>query len=121
MNNKKRSKAAMFPFPIIVVIIYFIIGYMWDLWNPGWLLFLTIPLYYSAITIMQSAKNDERKRIWKLIPYPIFCVIVYLVLGMFYELWHPAWLIFLTIPLWTFFVSTKGYEEENTDNTSESE
>lgn len=119
MNNKKKSKAAMFPFSVVIVIIYLIIGYMWDLWSPGWLLFLTIPLYYYTISIVQSAKSGDKKRIWKLIPYPIFCVIIYFVLGMFYGLWHPTWLIFLTIPIWTFFVSINSAPDEENEQPTE--
>ena len=32
--------------------------------------------------------------------YPILITGVYLVLGFFFNLWHPAWLLFLTIPLY---------------------
>ena len=28
---------------------YLISGFMFDLWHPGWLTFLTIPLYYWLI------------------------------------------------------------------------
>lgn len=34
-------------YPVIVVIIYLIIGFMFRLWHPGWILFLTIPVFYA--------------------------------------------------------------------------
>ena len=33
-------------------------------------------------------------------PYPILCVVVYLALGFVFGWWHPAWIIFLTIPFY---------------------
>ncbi len=35
-----------FPYPIVVTIIYLIIGFYNGLWHPGWILYLTIPVYY---------------------------------------------------------------------------
>lgn len=37
-----------FPYPIFVTVIYLFIGFAFNLWHPGWLLFITIPLYYSV-------------------------------------------------------------------------
>lgn len=33
-------------YAIIVVIVYLVLGFLIDYWHPGWLLFLSIPLYY---------------------------------------------------------------------------
>ena len=30
---------------------------------------------------------------------PILVTLIYLVLGFFFNLWHPGWLVFLAIPL----------------------
>lgn len=46
---------------------------------------------------------EERKRRKKALmrfPYPVFVTLCYLWLGIMFHLWHPAWLIFLTIPLY---------------------
>lgn len=47
--EKKSSYKLMkrMPIPIIAVIIYFILGYVWGLWHPGWLVFLLIPIWYT--------------------------------------------------------------------------
>lgn len=48
-----------------------------------------------------SAQDDRRTRgPWSTFPYPILCVVAYLVLGFFFGAWHPGWIIFLTIPLY---------------------
>ena len=30
---------------------------------------------------------------------PIMVTLIYLILGFFFHLWHPGWLVFLAIPL----------------------
>lgn len=52
--------------------------------------------------------REERKRRKKALlrfPYPVFITLCYLWLGIAFHLWHPAWLIFLTIPLYYGMVS----------------
>lgn len=47
--------------------------------------------------------REERKRRKKALlrfPYPVFVTLCYLWLGFAFHLWHPAWLIFLTVPLY---------------------
>ena len=41
-----KGKWSSFPYPIIVTIIYLIIGFTFGWWHPGWILFITIPIYY---------------------------------------------------------------------------
>lgn len=33
-------------YPILVTIVYLILGFTVDYWHPGWILYLTIPLFY---------------------------------------------------------------------------
>jgi transcriptional regulator with XRE-family HTH domain len=45
--------------------------------------------------------HRHHKKNWmQRFPYPILCIIAFLCLGLFANLWHPGWVIFLTIPLW---------------------
>ncbi|MEG0417441.1 helix-turn-helix domain-containing protein [Gordonibacter sp.] len=41
-----------------------------------------------------SKKNGP----WMTFPYPVLCVVVFLLSGFFFGVWHPAWVVFLTIP-----------------------
>ena len=59
-----------------------------------------------------ETNNTEGGVNWKAFPYPIIVTIIYLVLGFIYGLWHPGWLIFMTVPLWAALVG-KDKEEEN--------
>ena len=38
------------PYPVITVLVFLILGFGWGLWHPGWVVFLTIPVYYAAVT-----------------------------------------------------------------------
>ncbi len=31
-------------YPLVVVIAYLVMGFVWNLWHPGWIIFLTIPV-----------------------------------------------------------------------------
>ena len=55
--------------------------------------------------------TTERKRISKLMkefPYPIFLTMLYLVLGFALGLWHPGWMIYLTIPMYYMLADAIG-------------
>lgn len=38
-----------FPFPVLVTIVFLLLGFCGNWWHPGWLVFLTIPLYYGIV------------------------------------------------------------------------
>ena len=109
--SKKKSKAALFPFPILALLAFLCMGFIWDLWHPGWLVFLTVPIYYYIVNLIEA----RRVTFWKLLPYPMFCTIIYLCLGIIWDLWHPGWLIFLTIPIWSFFANDNSSDADDAD------
>lgn len=92
----------MFPYPIIVVFAYILIGFFFNIWHPTWLLFLTIPVYYQLVTVNRAVGFRKKANIF---PYPILCVIFYLTIGFDYNLWHPMWMIFFTIPVYYMIVN----------------
>ena len=63
---------------------------------------------------VESTSASENKINWKAFPYPVLVTIIYLVLGFIYGLWHPGWLVFLTIPLWAALVGKNKEEEKRT-------
>ncbi|MCL2815349.1 MAG: hypothetical protein FWD23_12180, partial [Oscillospiraceae bacterium] len=71
-------------------------------WHPTWLLFLTIPVYYEMIA-MTKAKGFRSKA--NIFPYPVLCAIFFLCIGFDYDIWHPAWMVFLTIPVYYMVVN----------------
>ena len=92
-----------FPTPVIVVIIYLLSGFFFDFWHPGWLLFLTIPLYYQFLSVFST--NNLKKRLHRL-PVPVLCVFLFLFIGVTAGVWHPTWMLFLLIPIYYMLVST---------------
>jgi len=50
--------------------------------------------------------EDIKKFLRHITPaYPFIVVLIYLILGFMFGIWHPAWIIFLTIPI--FFILNK--------------
>lgn len=39
------------------VIIYLIIGFVFGWWHPGWVIFLTIPIYYWIVRVVEDDPN----------------------------------------------------------------
>lgn len=54
---------------------------------------------------VEREERRRRKKILLRFPYPVFTALCYLWLGFAFHLWHPAWLIFFTIPLYYGVVS----------------
>ena len=50
-NGRQRTKRLLeqFPYPILVTALYLLLGFVGDWWHPGWLVFLTIPIYYEIV------------------------------------------------------------------------
>ena len=58
-----------------------------------------IPNYVKEMHEM-SNKPIKGLIIWNRIPYPLFALAIFLLLGFLQDAWHPAWAIFLTIPVY---------------------
>lgn len=88
------------------VITYLIIGAVYNLWHPYWIIPAMCGISCGIVGIIFDFFNRE-KRLQKLEkgqnPYMdgicgiimIVCVIVYLILGLTLNLWHPSWIIFV--------------------------
>ena len=87
VRDKRRNA---FPYPVAVAFAYLVLGFVFNLWHPGWIIFLTIPLYY-----LPAAQRTPMR----LLCNPVMVTIIYLLLGCFCNLWHPGWLVFLLIPI----------------------
>jgi len=94
MNAKSLMRL---PIPLFVVAAYLAMGFLWGWWHPGWLLFLTIPVYYQLAAM--AAVTDIRKKLNRF-PIAVLCVLAYLILGFAFDTWHPSWMIFLVIPIY---------------------
>lgn len=106
VNSSKRRKTAkmlfVFPFPLLVVFAYIFAGAVLHLWDTAWIMFLLIPCYYM---IAASLMVKTKKAFLLIQPVPIVIVILFLMLGFGLNLWHPAWILFLIIPAYYWFVA----------------
>ena len=62
-------------------------GFTWS-----WIFFVFIPVIPSFIHAIASKKFTK-------FCYPAFATSIFLYIGMICHLWHPGWIIFLTVPL----------------------
>ena len=96
-TDEKKSGVTGFlyslPYPIIATIAFFLLGSLADAWHIAWILFVTIPVYYSLISCISARRFAP-------FAYPVLATCIYLFIGMQFSLWHPGWVIFLTIPVY---------------------
>jgi transcriptional regulator with XRE-family HTH domain len=57
---RRKSKLRSFPFPIIVVAVYFIITFIGPGLQFSWLIFLTIPIYYWIVKLVEDDLNRQK-------------------------------------------------------------
>lgn len=91
-GKSKHDPAMHFPYPVLAFLAFILLGMAFNGWWWSWLAFLTIPLYYTAISAV-------RKQNLCIFCYPVLTAIIFFALGFTRGLWHPGWVIFTTIPL----------------------
>lgn len=99
-NPRSRFWKAV-PYPIICAALYLLFG-CYNIcggWGKSWIIFITIPLYYSLVDVI------FKKRLTAF-AFPVFAAVAYLYLGLYHGNWHPSWVIFITIPI---YYSIAGY------------
>ncbi|NLO38206.1 MAG: helix-turn-helix transcriptional regulator [Ruminiclostridium sp.] len=73
--------------------------------NPGWEGNGANPGF------QRSWGTEERKKVSKMMhafPYPVFLTMIYLFIGFVLGLWHPGWLIYLTVPMYYMLADAIG-------------
>lgn len=93
MKNKNTNPLLHALLPVAAVIIYVLLGYAFKGkgWAAGWIVFLYIPIVESAFTAFKT-KNPSA------FAYPVLVTALFLTVGMVFHLWHPTWVLFVTIP-----------------------
>ena len=63
-KKKKRKKGGRFEgsFPVLCALIYLLLGFLGDLWHPGWLIFLTVPIYYTFVGCIHGARLQNSRK-----------------------------------------------------------
>ncbi len=55
--KKRKNPLLTFPYPVLCVVIFMILGFGFGWWHPGWVIFLTIPFYYWIANIITDDEN----------------------------------------------------------------
>ncbi|MCF7924502.1 MAG: DUF1700 domain-containing protein [Candidatus Izimaplasma sp.] len=78
--------------PFVALILFFVLGYGFGYWHPGWLVFLLIPL----TAILSERKVNTKSSIIELTPF--IALLIFLIIGFSLDVWHPTWTVFFIIP-----------------------
>ncbi|MGN1161301.1 MAG: helix-turn-helix domain-containing protein [Candidatus Fimenecus sp.] len=93
---------------VIFVIGGFIFGNFW--WAHLWLLFFIIPIFATVATACRAGATKRLLYMLMTIPVGISAVVIFLMAGLFFDLWASAWIVFLAIPVYAYtaFLLTKA-------------
>lgn len=89
---------------LLIIIAYFIVSSIWNLWHPFWIVFLLIP-------VATTLTNAIYKKNANVFAFPVLITAIYLVMGFLWKLWHPGWVVFLLIPIYYIIFQNKDDEE----------
>lgn len=91
---------------ILVVAAYLLLGFLLKLWDKAWVLF------FLVIIVPGIFETIEKKSIKKF-PFVSLVVAIYLTICIFVApIWHPLWVIFLTIPIFEVLIRIKKDKKE---------
>lgn len=102
-NRVKQNKLVALS-PFVAIIIFFVLGFGFGYWHPGWLVFLLIP-----ITAILSERKYKTKAIISETT-PFVALLIFLLIGLITKTWHPTWTIFFIIPAGTVLVDKSEYK-----------
>jgi len=104
-GSMKYKKSASKPYekfiavsPFLALIVFFVFGFMYDVWHPTWLVFFIIPL--SAIVF------SVKEGFWTILTSisPFVATSFFILYGYITDVYHPTWMVFLVILFCAFMV-----------------
>ncbi len=103
VKKPKNGEKLIAIMPFVSLIVFFVLGYYFSLWHPGWMVFLSIPV---VAIIVEMGQKKDRNILTALSPF--ISVLTYLLIGFIAGIWHPTWLVFLLTPIVA--IVTSGYQ-----------
>lgn len=94
-KEKKVNRIVTSVFSLVAVITYLILGFCLKGgrgWSGFWVLFILIPVVSSFVEFAFYKRVAA-------INFPCIIVVVYASIGMFFSVWHPTWVMFVSIPI----------------------
>lgn len=103
-EKKKHSKSPwrLFPYPILATLVFLMWGFLGDGWGASWVMFLTVPLYYTLTEAIE-------KRNPVLFCFPLLSVIGFYFWGYYGNAWHISWILLLCIPV--YYIIAEGWRQ----------
>ena len=87
-----------FPYPVLCLIVFLVIGFAFNAWRVCWSVFITIPVYYSTLRSLKYKKTV-------MVVYPLVATVAYLIVGFCVPKgWEYGWLLLFSIPLFSSIV-----------------
>jgi hypothetical protein len=116
-KNKDFSGAIIGFIAILAAAAFFVLGFVFDTWHPGWLVFLAIPI--AAIILDILRKKDLGGSVAGLTA--LLATVAFILLGTLFDAWRIAWLVFLLVPISAIIVNiVKVAARERENNAGES-
>jgi len=102
-----RKTWLKFPFPLVAIIAYILIGVFLGAWAVGLFVFFSIPVYYMIAHAAYSRQLGHFLAGF----YPLASIAWFLWMAFVVGQPHPAWVVFLTIPVfeWIIHAASKSY------------
>lgn len=62
MNQQKYNKKAIVSLvSTLSVVVFLILGFVYNMWHPGWLVFFAAPVTAAILNVMEPEKQDATK------------------------------------------------------------
>lgn len=104
-KQSKLSEAMNVVITMLIPMIYFVMGFLWGLWHPGWIIFMMIPVLTTLVSAIEEKDPSE-------FAFPVLAAAIYLFIGCVWHLWHPGWIIFLLIPVYYAITDSWSKDED---------
>lgn len=108
-EKKRRKRISMVQgivtgsLAIIITVLYVVFGCLYQgvwphplVWPIGWVAYLLIPIVSSFFEFAKLKKASCFTAV-----FVMGSIIAFMILGMAGGFWHPGWVVFLSIPLWS--------------------
>ncbi len=80
--------------PLVSLVLYGAAGFFFQLWHPGWLIFLAIPVVTFSLEVL---RNDEKHNAVALFPWGVLTL--FILLMWLSGDYHPWWALVVSVPL----------------------
>lgn len=59
----KSGRSSMILFPILMIVVYLCLGLFMNLWHPGWIVLVAIPVYYILVFLLNKLGDNVDKAV----------------------------------------------------------